>query len=162
MKKIVLLAAMALLLSPLCASAATTGTANVTLTIPAILSITLNAAALTVTPADATLTELTSGKMTDITGGTITVSTNKTWSLNVKAGGANFGGTGNAKAVSALKVKIDSGSYIALNGTTDVVLLATPQVKEVAGAHTVLYEFGCDLTDTSGTYTATLTYTIAN
>lgn len=166
MKKIMLFVAMAVLLSPLCASAATTGVANVTLTIPAIVNIALNGAAATVTPAAATLAEMLAGQMTAINGGQITVDANVTWNLSVHADAATFTGTGNnAKVVNALQVKVaPGGAYIALNadGTTAVQVLGPAVAAESATAHNVLYQFTAGFGDLSGTYITTLTYTIAN
>jgi len=163
MKKIIILAVMAILLSPLCALAATTGAANVTLTIPPIMDITLDAGAVTVFPAVATLTELTAGQMTGIAGGNIIVNTNKTWSLSVHASSATFTGTGNNKAVSALQVEVaPAGAYIALNGATDVPVSAALMPKEAAVAHAVLYQFAAGYLDSAGTYITTITYTIAD
>lgn len=166
MKKIVLFIAMALLFSPLYTSAATTGVANVTLTIPSILNISLNGAAQTVAPAAATLAEMLAGQMTDIDGGQITVDANQTWSLNVHASIATFTGTGdNAKVVNTLKAKVaPGGAYVALSadGTTAVQLLGPAMAAETAGTHNVLYQFISGFGDLPGTYIATLTYTIAN
>jgi len=156
---------MALLLSPLCASAATTDTAIITLTIPAILNIELNGAAQTVAPAAATLTEMLAGKMTAIDGGQITVDANQTWSLSVNASIATFTGTGdNAKVVDTLEVKVaPGGTYIALNadGTTAVQVLGPAVAAETAGTHNILYQFISGFGDLPGTYVATLTYTIS-
>lgn len=162
MKKIVLLAAMALLLSPLCASAATTGVANVTMTIPVILDISLNAGAQTVADS-VTLANMQAGFKDAIAGGNITINTNNTWSLNVKAGATTFTGTGNnLKSVNALAASIDAGAYVSLNGITNVVLKAAGQAAETNGSHAMLYKFTFDHTYVPGTYIAALTYTISN
>lgn len=162
-KSMVMAAALAVLFSPVSAWAATTGSANVTVTVPTILAITLDSAAQTVTAAPTADQLINPGYIDAINGGTLTVHTNAPWSLNVKAGATTFSGTGdNTKSVNDMSVKIASGSYIALNGTTDVVLLASGQTKGANISKAVLYKFVADASTTAGTYVANLTYTVAN
>lgn len=162
-KRFVIFATVALLLSPLTAQAATTGSANVTVTVPAILAMTLDAAAQTVTAAPTADQLIADGFIDAINGGNITVHTNAPWSLSVKAGGATFTGTGdNSKSVNDLAVKIDAGSYIALNGVSDVVLLPAGQSKSASVTKAVQYKFSADAATVAGTYIANLTYTVAN
>lgn len=162
-KRAAIFAAAVLLFSPVYASAATTGSANVTVTVPSILAITLDSAAQTVTAAPTADQLISPGYIDAIGGGAITVHTNAPWSLSVKAGASTFSGTGdNTKSVNDLLIRIDAGSYIALNGTTDVVLLPSGQSRGANINKSVLYKFVADASTLAGTYIANLTYTVAN
>ena len=163
MKRIVLFATMALMFSPMCASAmvGAQGNAQVAITVPHIIEISMDSTAQTVENS-VSVSDMQNGYKEGIDGGYLTVSTNDEWALSVRSEFSTFYGTGdNSKAVGNLSVSIDGNSYQALNDVYNVSLIGYSG-PEIGGEHSIRYRFTCNSFDNPGSYVANLVYTVSN
>ena len=161
---IVILAAFAVMISPLYAHAAPTDTAEVTIVVPGLLDITLDPATAKDITSTVSAADMITGYKSDIFGGSFKVYSNDNWFVNVKASDTTFstlGGTGTpGKSINNLNVNADSSFWFGLNGTTNVLILSGP--AQSGTEHTLAYKFNFDASYRPGDYNAYLTYTISN
>ncbi|HOO57167.1 MAG TPA: hypothetical protein PLN69_10110 [bacterium] len=165
MKKIVIITALALILTPLAALATTTQEVDLDFEIPQIVDIdwSVDGSSVQLTGASAiTVDEFDAGYKDNISGGTLECTANEAFDITVEAAGVTFTGGSGTKAVTTMYVDVDAAGTYAnqmQSGATPVTII-DEQPATQNELHTLKYKINLYSDDSPGTYATTLTYTI--
>jgi hypothetical protein len=134
----------------------------VTATMPQLVSMTLTGDVSLTAPVSADFSGNVA-TITDASVGSVTVRSNRIYSLTIAANTANFaaalGGAGTVKPAGDLEVKLDAASYQALS--TSTATLASAQTRTASRIHSISYRTTYKLSqDEPDSYSLTLTYSM--
>ena len=146
--------------SPVSPATSCSVTSSVSATIPTVTKLTISAATATFPAVATTIFDTADSATVSQTGTTLTVISNKTWSLSVQAGADFFTGGSGTKASTDLSVSFNGGSYVAVpkQSGTATTLLSNQAAGRVTGA--LNYQLLIRITEAPGTYTLPVKFTI--